>query len=216
MRLGFCTVLLAAGAVLALAMPAFAQPANILAPLNEQPAEVSYTGHNFFLAAAHGAVVQFRWTTAENELEQAETYLLNGGVTSASGVVTSLSPALPYIIAARAAVEQRDQVNALLAIDRAMGVVGASPQSAPPLIVAHNAPPASSGVSVGALQAAQVPPVTKALLPGHWQLTGWKYHWVLPDTQYRDVQINPFIPGHYEYFSGEWHWVGGHYGSPAS
>jgi hypothetical protein len=55
------------------------------------------------------------------------------------------------------------------------------------------------------------PIVTKALLPGHWALTGWTYHRVPPDTTYRTVQTNPFIPGHFEYRGGAWFWVAGHY-----
>jgi hypothetical protein len=73
------------------------------------------------------------------------------------------------------------------------------------------APASAVSATLPAPDAAAEPMVTKALLPGHWELVGWQYHWVSPDTNYRTAETNPFIPGHYEYRGGAWHWVGGHY-----
>jgi len=54
--------------------------------------------------------------------------------------------------------------------------------------------------------------VTKALLPGHWQLSGWQYRWVPPETQLRPVDTRAFEPGHYVWRDGVWAWDPGHYG----
>ena len=37
------------------------------------------------------------------------------------------------------------------------------------------------------------PPVTEALLPGHWQLEGARYVWVPPETRLRPVQLRPLL-----------------------
>ena len=39
------------------------------------------------------------------------------------------------------------------------------------------------------------PPVTYALLPGHWQLEGARYIWVPPETALRRVEARPLIEG---------------------
>jgi len=226
--------------------PAFAQPANLLGPLTgqtpvgqtpvgqtavaetsggqspggqpggAQPTAAAYPGYQPFLAAAHDDVARYRWNAAAAALERTETFLLNGGVKSSMGVVTSPSLAMPYIIQARASVTQRDQVDALLAIQKAMSAMSAPAPapSFPPATMAEVLPPTSSVGTVGSgMQASvPVPMITKALLPGHWELTGWQYHWVPPDSSYRSVQASPFIPGHYEYRGGAWIWVAGHYG----
>ena len=87
--------LLMAGGMIGLAMPAcerpaFAQPANLLAPLTGQtpvgqtpvgqtavaqtpggpPATASYPGYQPFLAAAHDDVARYRWNAAEAALER--------------------------------------------------------------------------------------------------------------------------------------------------
>ncbi len=226
--------LLMAGGMIGLAMPAggrpaFAQPANLLAPLTGQtpvgqtavaqtlggqPATASYPGYQPFLAAAHDDVARYRWNAAEAALERSETFLLNYGVKSSMGVVTSPSLAMPYIIQARAAVAQRDQVDALLAIDKAMSAMSAPATAFPPATMAQVLPPPSSvGTVTSGMQArVPMPMITRALLPGHWELTGWQYHWVPPDSSYRGVQTSTFIPGHYEYRGGAWIWVAGHYG----
>jgi hypothetical protein len=226
--------LLMAGGMIGLAMPAggrpaFAQPANLLAPLTGQtpvgqtavaqtlggqPATASYPGYQPFLAAAHDDVARYRWNAAEAALERSETFLLNYGVKSSMGVATSPSLAMPYIIQARASVAQRDQVDALLAIDKAMSAMSAPATAVPPATMAQVLPPSSSvGTVRSGMQArVPVPMITKALLPGHWELTGWQYHWVPPDSSYRGVQTSTFIPGHYEYRGGAWIWVAGHYG----
>jgi hypothetical protein len=233
--------LLMAGSMIGLVMPAcerpaFAQPANLLAPLTGQTpvgqtpvgqtavartsggqsTGAAYPAYQPFLAAAHDDVTQDRWHAAEADLERSETFLLNGGVKTSMGMVTSPSLAMPYMIQARASVAQRDEVDALLAIDKAMSAMSAAAPapSFPPAAVTELLPPSSSvGTVRSGMQArVPVPMITKALLPGHWELTGWQYHWVPPDSSYRSVQTSTFIPGHYEYRGGAWIWVAGHYG----
>ena len=212
MKTGYHTLLIAGG-LIGVALPALAQPTNLMSPLSQQPAAAAVQSHDLFLGAAHDNVEQHQWNAAEAELERSETFLLNNGVTSSAGVVTSPSLAMPYIIQARTAVTQRDQVDALLAIDKAMSAPFPSSGSSTAVSVAQMTPAPASAVSatLPAPDAAAEPMVTKALLPGHWELVGWQYHWIPPDTTYRTVETNPFIPGHYEYRGGAWHWVGGHY-----
>jgi len=230
--------LLMAGGMIGVALPAFAQPANLLAPLSGQSADgqlqserrttgqasmALYPDSHSLLAAARVDVENHRWNAAEGELERSETFLLDGGVTSSSGVVTSPSPAMSFIIQARVAVKQHDQVDALLAIYKAMSTMfapaGSSrPAAAPSASVAQvisAAPVAGSAINPAPTTPA-VPMITKALLPGHWQLTGSQYHWVPPDTSCRTVETGSFIPGHYEYRGGAWVWVAGRYGKATS
>jgi hypothetical protein len=216
MQTGFRAFLMAAGAF-GMAMPALAQPANPLRRLSSQPPQPVTFTHQPFLAAAHEDVETHHWNAAGAALERLETFLLNGGVVSSGGVVTSPSPAMPYVIQARIAVKQRDQVDAMVAIDKAVSAMSLTPLDSPPVKVATARIPLAtaaeaSGTKLGQSgSAAPAPLVTKALLPGHWQLAGWQYHWLPPDTSYRDVQSNPFVPGHYDYRGGAWNWVAGHY-----
>ncbi len=217
MKTGY-RALLIAGGMIGVALPALAQPANLMSPLSQQPASAAVQSQHPFLGAAHDDVERHQWNAAEAELERSEIFLLNGGVKSSNGVVTSPSPAMAYVIQARSAVNQRDQVDALLAIDKARSTPLPSSGSSAPVSVAQVAPTPASAVSatMPAPAAAAEPMVTKALLPGHWELVGWQYHWIPPDTTYRTVETNPFIPGHYEYRGGAWIWVGGHHAKATS
>jgi hypothetical protein len=57
-------------------------------------------------------------------------------------------------------------------------------------------------------------PITRALLPGHWQLQGAGYVWVPPETRLRVVEARPLIPGQNVWTHGRWIFVPTHYGSP--
>ena len=57
-------------------------------------------------------------------------------------------------------------------------------------------------------------PVTRALLPGHWQLSGAKYVWVPPETTPRVVQGRPFFLGENVWKNGQWVFVPAHYAPP--
>ena len=217
MKTGYRAMLIAGG-MIGVALPALAQPANLMSPLSQQSASGAVQSYDPFLGAAHDDVERHQWNAAAAGLERSETFLLNNGVTSSAGVVTSPSLAMPYVIQARTAVNQRDQVDALLAIDKARSTPFPSSGSSALVSAAQVTPPPASAVSatMQAPAAAAEPMVTKALLPGHWELVGWQYHWIPPDTTYRTVETNPFIPGHYEYRGGAWIWVGGHYAKATS
>ena len=220
METGCRALLVGAAGMIGVALPAFAQPANLAAPLSQQQPAVTapLRGQHPFLAAAHADVENHQWHAAEAELERSETFLLNAGVTSSSGVVTSPSPAMPFIIQARMAVKQRDQLDALVAIDKAMSAIFDEPQgSSPPEVIAQQVKPPHPPTNLTAASGPNsTPMVTKALLPGHWELAGWQSRWVPPDTAYRPVQSNLFVPGHSEYRGGACVWVGGHYAGSGS
>ena len=55
------------------------------------------------------------------------------------------------------------------------------------------------------------PVVTRALLPGHWQLKGAGYVWVPPETTLRLVQTRPLVPGQNVWMGGRWIYVPSHY-----
>jgi hypothetical protein len=77
---------------------------------------------------------------------------------------------------------------------------------APPSVTAPPSPPPLTPAP-----AAGPPVVTYALLPGHWQLQGAQYVWVLPDTVPRPVVSGRLVQGHYVWRAGEWIWVPAHF-----
>ena len=110
---------------------------------------------------------------------------------------------LPLIVAIAAAV---------LSLARAQAASAAATSPIPLL------PPSGKTVSVQPETAAPPqrtvpPPVTYALLPGHWDLHGARYVWVPPETHLRRVEDRPLIQGHYAWRDGNWLWVPSHYGS---
>jgi hypothetical protein len=89
----------------------------------------------------------------------------------------------------------------------ALAAAAAFPASAQPIDLlappSVTAPP--SPLSVTPAQPAASPPVvTYALLPGHWQLQGAQYVWVLPETVPRPVMYERLVQGHYVWRAGEW------------
>ena len=83
----------------------------------------------------------------------------------------------------------------------------------PPEATILQAPlPPPGGAVVPAPPAPPVPIITKALLPGHWQLGSWQYFWVPPETQLRTVESRPWVQGRYAWRDGAWTWVPSHYG----
>lgn len=80
-------------------------------------------------------------------MQQSETFVLDGGVKSSSGVVASPSSAMAYVIQARTAVEQWDQVDALLAIDKAMSTMFQPSGSSSPAAIAQGASAPASTVA---------------------------------------------------------------------
>ena len=143
-------------------------------------------------------------------LEGAETRLLNDGAVPNERTISAGGQALTQVRLARNAAIRHDRRTALTAI--AMAIAAAQeplqPRPVPVEVQSVPQPPAANS----APPTPPPPMITKALLPGHWQLGSWQYHWVPPETQLRTVETRPWVQGHYVWQGGEWTWVPGHYG----
>lgn len=51
------------------------------------------------------------------------------------------------------------------------------------------------------------PPVTYAMLPGHWQLRGSRYVWIPPDRRPRRVVDRAVVPNQYVWIWRDGQWV---------
>ena len=179
---------------------------SIPTPANGGP---RYAGALPYLETAQAAISGRRYGEAGRALEQAQTRLLNDGVAGYQETVAVAGRALLQVRLARHAAAARDGTGALLATGRALAAVQEAATGAPSVTLAQAIPPAPTP-SPGAPP--PVPMITQALLPGHWQLGGWQYHWVPPETRLRAVDSRPFAPGHYVWRDGAWVWDAGHYG----
>ncbi|MDE1905047.1 MAG: hypothetical protein KGH75_01170 [Rhodospirillales bacterium] len=209
---------------------AFAQPINLLAPVqstplpppragNSMPMMPAITSGNYIsalppLEAAETAVSGRRYDQAGQDLEAAETRLLNDGASPNGAIVTPGGQALAQVRLARDAVRRRDRQGGLTAISMAIGAAQEPVPSPAPPVVATTAPPPAPPVVVAA--AAPPPPpvpmITKALLPGHWQEGSWQYHWVPPETKLRPVETRAVQQGQFVFKTGiGWVWVPTHY-----
>jgi hypothetical protein len=163
-----------------------------------------------YLDGAQRALEGARYAAARVALEQAETRLLNDGATPDGSTISAGGQALTQVRLARDATIHHDRRTALTAI--ALAIAAAQqpllPQPVPVEVQSVSPPPAT----VATLPAPPPPMITKALLPGHWQLGSWQYHWVPPETQLRTVETRPWVQGHYVWQGGEWTWVPSHYG----
>lgn len=160
------------------------------------------------LAAARVAYERGRTAEAEDALDRAETDLLN----QPPGVEGARSPdserAITDIGTVRQSLARRDRQGVLLGISDAMSAATLAalvPVSAPTALTA-----APARVVVTEIPA---PTPTYALLPGHWDLQGWKYAWVPPEALPRRAEARPFVQGQYVWRNGEWEWVPAHYDS---
>lgn len=168
----------------------------------------SYTAAVRYLETAQSSISGRRYVTAGEALEQAETSLLNDGQGTSQEADSVAAQALLQVHLARQALAYRDRAGALAATARALAATEEAGQEPQGVVVAQATPP-SARPSVAAIP---VPMVTKALLPGHWQLSGWQYRWVPPETQLRPVETRAFEPGHFVWRDGVWAWDPGHYG----
>lgn len=163
-----------------------------------------------YLDAARAALEGARYGAARAALEQAETRLLNDGAVPNGATISAGEQALTQVRLARDAAIHHDRRTAMTAITLA---IAAAQQPLQPQPLPVEAPPASGPPAVVPAPAAPpVPMITKALLPGHWQLGSWQYHWVPPETQLRTVESRPWVQGHYAWRDGAWTWVASHYG----
>lgn len=166
-----------------------------------------------FLEAARRALAGARTGEAQEALERAETRLLDG---TAQPVLAapSMVPALASTRAGRQALAVHDRAGAAREIDAAIDVLSASAAAAvvfPPPVAAPTPRQPAAPVVVAATPPGP-PPVTKALLPGRWELHGAKYVWVPPDTELRQVDERPWQQGRYVWKDRAWVWVPAHYG----
>ena len=83
------------------------------------------------------------------------------------------------------------------------------PLTSPPVVARPLPPPSQVVTEVPVI--VLPPPVTKALLPGHWQLEGARYVWVQPETRLRPVQLRPLLLGENVWKDGKWVYVPTHY-----
>src|SRR5271166_5670188 len=136
----------------------------------------------WFLERARSSIQANRINVAKEALERAETRLLD------------------------------DRASALYAIDDALAA----------LTVPARAVPIRQGVATSAstpaatiatpLPVSPAPPVSKfVLLPGHWQLDGYRYVWVKGDETLRPVEARRFAQGRYVWRDRAWVWVPDHF-----
>jgi len=226
--------LAATAGVLALSAPSFAgQPVDLMAPTpllppgapSQQtplpPAGVavapsatpesmgsSYLSAVPYLNAAQTALQGGRYRSAHAALEQAETRLLNDGAVPGTGTISAGGQALTQVRLARDAVTRHDRQTALTAVSMALAAAEEPPPAQPTSMVAQALPQPPAVVPAPPPE----PMITKALLPGHWQLGSWQYHWVPPETQLRTVETHQWVQGRYVWRHGAWNWVPSHYG----
>ena len=198
----------------AAAGPAFAAPLDLrasniapadtrssVAPALPVPAVALGAPPLSFLEAARRALAGARTGEAQEALERAETRLLN----SAAQPVLAAPSMAPALANTRAARQAHDRAGAAREIDAAIAALSASAAA-----VAFP-PPVAAPVVVAAIPPGP-PPVTKALLPGRWELRGAKYVWVPPDSELRRVDERPWQQGRYVWRDRAWVWVPAHYG----
>jgi len=161
-----------------------------------------------FLEAARAAIERGQTGEAQENLERAETRLLDRAVGTNSAQEPDDRRAVLDIGLARQALAAGDRAGTLRAIDDAL--------AAPHLVARRTPPPPAipSPVANATLPPPGPPPLTYALLPGHWQLEGARYVWVPPETKLRQVEARPLIEGRYVWSDGEWNWTPTHYRSP--
>jgi hypothetical protein len=154
-----------------------------------------------FLEAARRALEAGRIGEAQEALERAETWLLNGFAAPVQATSPHSEHAVLAIGEARRALAAHDRHDAIRAIDDALAAV---------TLAARVATPSPPPVALTRPAPAQ-PIVTYALLPGRWQLQGAQYLWVPPETAPRPVAYWRFVQGSYVWRGREWVWVPAHY-----
>jgi len=195
---------------------ATARPYATVTTLPMLPATVvaSYDAAVPYLESAQSALAGRRDLAAREALEQAETSLLNDGMTAGPDIAGPLARhTLLEVRLARHALAFRDRADALAATGRALASIGVADRELATAEARQATPPARIAPIAQAAADPPVPMITKALLPGHWQLDGWQYRWVPPETRLRPVDTRQFQPGHYVWRDGAWAWDAGHYGS---
>jgi hypothetical protein len=185
---------------------------SAVAPILPVPAVSLRAPPLSFLEAARRALAGAHTGKAQEALERAETRLLDN---TAQPVLAapSMAPALANTRAARQALAAHDRAGAAREIDAAIAALSASAAAVafPPPVAAPTPRQPAAPVIVAAIPPGP-PPVTKALLPGRWELRGAKYVWVPPDSELRRVDERPWQQGRSVWRDRAWVWVPAHYG----
>lgn len=187
-------------------------PAVTTLPMLPAARTPSYGAATPYLETAQASLSRRRYTAAGEALERAETRLLNDGAGTGQESGQAAAQALLQVRLARQAVAERDRAGALGATGRALAAIQAADNERQSAAVAAAKEPARPPPSPATTAQPPMPMITKALLPGHWRLSGWQYHWVPPETRLRPVDTRAFVPGHYVWRDGAWAWDAGHYG----
>ena len=187
-------------------------PAVTTLPMLPATRTPSYGAATPYLETAQASLSRRRYAAAGEALERAETRLLNDGAGTGQESGQAAAEALLQVRLARQAVAERDRAGALGATGRALAAIQAADSETQSAAVAAAKEPARLPSSPATTAQPPMPMITKALLPGHWRLSGWQYHWVPPETRLRPVDTRAFVPGHYVWHDGAWAWDAGHYG----
>ena len=165
----------------------------------------------WFLERARSSIQAHRINVAKEALERAETRLLDDRASAPPLRSDMVDRAVLDVGVARRALSVGDRARALYAIDDALAT----------LTVTARAVPISQGVATSAstpatiatpLPVSPAPPVSKfVLLPGHWQLDGYRYVWVKGDETLRPVEARRFAQGRYVWRDRAWVWVPDHF-----
>jgi hypothetical protein len=184
---------------------------NAVAPALPTPAVGPSAPPITFLRAARLSLTGGRTGEAQEALERAETRLLDD--TARPGMAAP--PALADTRAARQALAVRNPAGAARNVDAAIAALS-TPAVAVTFPLSVAAPVQIEPVAPVAIAALPLapPPVTKALLPGRWELRGAKSVWVPPDTDLRRVDERSWLQGRYVWKDGAWVWSAAHYGYP--
>ena len=165
----------------------------------------------WFLERARSSIQAHRINVAKEALERAETRLLDDRASAPPLRSDMVDRAVLDVGVARRALSVGDRARALYAIDDALAA----------LTVPARAVPISQGVATSASTPATVAtplPVSPApavstfvLLPGHWQLDGYRYGWVKGDETLRPSEPRRFVQGRYVWRDRAWVWVPDHF-----
>jgi hypothetical protein len=194
------------------AAPLPPEPAVTTLPLLPAARPPGYGAATPYLETAQASLSRHRYTAAGEALERAETRLLNNGAGTGQESGQAATEALLQVRLARQAVAERDGAGALGATGRAMAAIQAADNERQSTAVAAAEQPARPAPFPATTARPPMPMITKALLPGHWRLSSWQYHWVPPETRLRSADTRAFVPGHYVWRDGAWKWDSGHYG----
>ena len=173
-----------------------------------------------YLELARTAASRAKDRETAEALERAETRLLGERCQVSTGRASDARRAVLDIGVARRSLAAHDRAGAVRAIDDAIVALTvtafaepAQPPSHHPLVTVDVPPDVvtSPPSPVSPPPAAGLPAGTFALLPGRWQLDGYRYVWVPGDEVLRPVEPRSYAQGRYVWQHRAWVWVPGHF-----